>query len=491
MHIQKYIRPLLAVMLALALSLSPALQVSAATTTEDGVTTYYGESDPGAYNYKDSVKISYLFANAGQAISQKKEATFRTTHPVAAYYTNEGKAFVTQMFDPDNRKVVSFSESDIYCQTGTHYKVTNGEAIADKVVHNISWHDTKYWVKASEFWQGSLGDAGTILEFTGLLFKDEASFNAYVENGDTSGLIHFGEDSEEDEIRDFSTEYDPSVPVPKLSNITFSGFHVDNAADDLELDAVVKSSTHDINHMDYKIGINPNQPLFMFGVSRYNHHYKDLTSSYEVGYYKSDYNLAKDFKYDLAQILADDASAYFVEHPNHSNLPDYDGRKHNRRQYTDQYLGMKAPGSSNEEYLSRTLTGYAAYYVRFYKLDYKTGTMTPGQWQCYQFWYDYDGKRVTTSPVEGDSEGNPTLTDPQPGREDDDGNIEYNPPEFDTDLTGIIGNLTGILEALTDFFGDFPRFLEEAFVFVPSYIWQIIGVGFTVIIVTAFFKMLK
>ncbi len=512
MHIQKYARPLLALTLALALSLSPVLRVSATSssgqatgslagrgqTTVDGVTYIDGNGVTSLSTplvYTDSVEISYINIKTGAALSQQYNASFRTTHPVVAYYREDPKMFVVKMYDPEKHKLVPASDSDYVCRTGDYYQINGkGETTLRKHVSSVSWHDPEYSAHAASFWGGTLNDKGSILKFTGKLFKDEASMKAFVETGDTSGLVKLGEELDGSTERDFSTEFDPSVPVPKLSNISHSGFHVDNAAEDLELDAVVYSQSMYLFHVDpdMVLGFLP-KTLFQMGNAKWKQHYKDLTSSYEVGYYKSDYDLAKDFKYDNAQILADDANLYKTQFPSHRDLDDYDSIKHMQSAYDLDYeQRFRNTGKGNEEFLSRTMTGMTKYYVRFYKLDYSTGKMTPGQWQYYEVYYDGNGNRkYAHSPVVGEEDGTPYLPDVEYGRDDGNGGIDYSPPGFDADLTGILGNLTGMLESLTSFFGDFPQFLAETFTFIPSFIWDIVGIGFTIIIVTAFFKMLK
>lgn len=297
--------------------------------------------------------------------------------------------------------------------------------------------------------------------------------------------------------RDFGTVYDPNVPVPELTNLSHNGFTVANAADDLELDLVVKSTFYGLKHKYFhdmaSDGVSPSK-LALFEADKENvidSHYYDCAAFYEEGYRKSEYNILGDYGCTNLEDLASDGVDFYTMYPTHQKLPDYSFIKHAPTAYMSDYNAMKEnfdemEGPTTMAYaLSKTPQAETKYYVRFYQID-EDGSMSPGQWYCYTYIND---NKIEISPVIGDTDGSPIETDPVDGIQDGDGNPDYGSGggfDIDLDMENPINMLSSFLSfvmSLPGLFSGYSAFLGSAFPFVPSNVWKILtaGIGFSVV----------
>lgn len=331
------------------------------------------------------------------------------------------------------------------------------------------------------------GYFGTI---TCALFDCEDSFLNFVETGSLDGLV---KESDIPDERDFGTEYDKSVPVPKLKNLTHNGFTVANASDDLELDLVVESGFYGLKHSSESSFISKPDILFVVDKSVvYASHRYDCTANNEVGFTGSTVVLHEDpFNCKNRLDLFNDGISYFMDYPSHADLPDFNTWKHDtvwNHDKWESYVSLfNGANSDYESALKTTGQAFTKYYVRFYQ--YKTTDtglqMIPGQWYCYTYSND---SSVIVSPIEGGNDGDPIETNPIVGGQDGGGNIIQDPGiggiSIDTGnpMTMLSGFLDFIIQ-LPQLLGGLSSFLAEAFVFIPETFWNIIfaGIGFSVL----------
>ena len=480
MHTQNN-KTLIFLISAVVLSWVLALSGYFLTTHAEG--TFVGYEDY-IYDY------SFTMSNRADLESNSNECTFYgvSKYPVYAYHGTETKIYFVG-YDKDNDNLASVTNKSI-----SPYIHVNKMNVAQydkdgKLLSTI--YDVEdcslesvgtYFNNYSSFEYRNANSLVTKVP----IFDSKESLLNYIYNGDDSGQLN-----KEPKERDFGEDYDPSVPVPQLTNISHGGFDVANAADDLEIDVVVKSSFYGLKHKEKPLSLSENFHFNKDNNWLFSSHYYDCTLTCDVGYYKSSYDLAADFKCNNLMDLVKDGQDFYSKYPKHTSLPDYDFFKYFGAPYDATYYDASNYFENiSDDTVSSALKfcrqAVTKYYVRFYKIDWSNGVMKAGQWYCYTYSNDgSNGNKVVISPVRGDKDGNPVETDPNPGRQDDDGG--WTPDKdinIDTsDPLKMIQSFIDFVKQLPSLLGDLSAFLADAFCFIPSKFWDIIfaGVGFSVV----------
>lgn len=442
--------------------------------------------DPAMYPY---TLTAVWYTDTGGSSTYDSSVTYASKYPIVGYYSPNQNSIILVLVDLENHSYKSLKTDSAqyqwYFVSYDYFQTFRDSGKQQLIIDGTN----KYLSGGQEYNLCNLtlsnsdkGFYGHISTFTGKIFSDLTALKNYVATGDESGLV-----KDEDKDRDFSGEYDPNVPYPELFNLSHNGFEVSNASENLELDLIVKSKFFGLKHL--KNGISANLDLFDKDTSwTYSSHYYDCTASSEVGYYKSKYDIKNDFDCNNLTDLLADGSHFFTEYPNHNSLPDYSFTSHAANKYAATYgqLALYYNGGSSE-LGCYPLQMETKYYVRFYQIDYDTGSMSPGRWYCYTVSYSSDKKNVTISPISPDPNGDPIEVNPIPGHEDD-GDGGGFIPDIGIDIPtgnplGMLSSFLDLLTSLPSMLGELSEFLAYAFAFIPESFWSIIytGVGFSVV----------
>ena len=298
----------------------------------------------------------------------------------------------------------------------------------------------------------------------------------------------------------FTDVYDPSMPVPQLGNLTHAGFTVVDAPEgnyylQLQIESTVYGLGFESKAMGYQLGRDND---WIYAQQTRNLGSWDVPVSNQLIY-----NLVEDWDYNNVSFLAEKANDFYTEYPKVHMLPGYDFWKMGQSFliYDEQmaYAGRSFLYRDDEAEcvaaLNKSVLPTTKYYVRYVFYDVsESGEYVPrySQWMSYKIGYDM----FKISPVVGDASGNPIDTDPVTGTLDENG-----------DFTGIIGSglnsdfnintenpvtmLADLIEwlvLLPELFGDFSLFLQDAFAFIPAYIWRIFGSGIAICVLCVILK---
>lgn len=339
--------------------------------------------------------------------------------------------------------------------------------------------------------------------FDGYIFDSDEAAKAFFDEGDTSGLVQ-RPTPDYDYDHDFRQDaYDPDIPVPQLSNLSHSGFHVDNADPSRDIEIYVESTFYGLKHTtnsgssvetDLTDGyplIYTHDPSWVYNTHRFN-----LINT-DVSYSDADINIKEMFRADNVGALIEDFKNWSAEYPSHEKLPDYKWYKYQNAQYTSYYrshhLYNTSVGKTDEEKIKLSAQASTTYFVRF--CQYVPGEgYTWGKWASYTYTpAGYGHKDNTTiGDVEADPDtGKPIVKDPVSGVQDPVTGETTFPDVTTADLSRMISEVLDSLKSLISFFGEFPAFLTESFGFIPTSIWTIIGAGMVFLLVVAAIKFVK
>lgn len=487
MHIQKERK--------LLLSLSAVFAVIALVIFGYGMTTRAAESGT-VVSWMNEMECPYLLEYTCSETNSFGDARVSTgrvhsTYPIVGWYTNNSKTWLDHAaVDLENKKYYRLDDEEVVRTFYWEYATTS---YTDYKTGKTTYPVDEKMCTNKDIVSGHLYlnfDSGTLI-YSGMIFEDKKSFENYVNTGSLDGMIK-GDDNPPP--RDYSTEYDPTVPIPQLKDLSHNGFTVANAADDLELDLVVESYFYGLDHVNTKVGTK-NTRFQVDKTDLIAKHLYEPTCFDEIGFTGSKVVLHQEpFDCKNRFDLFTDGIEYFMNYPTHTKLPDYNMFKHSASEYDLIYATYTTKYQATYEDLNNALEtsgqAFTKYYVRFYQLKESeltpnTYVMTPGQWYCYT----YNTKSNTgVSPVEGNPDnGSPIETDPIWGEQDEDGNPIYDDgslPDIDTSNPIVmLQDFIDFLVGLPDQLGDISLFLKDAFCFIPEKYWGIIlaGVGFMVV----------
>lgn len=326
------------------------------------------------------------------------------------------------------------------------------------------------------------------------VFDSLESAEAFYKSGDISGIVSRPE-PDYDFDHDFSKDtYDPDIPVPELSNLSYNGFHVNNADSTRDIDIYIESAFHGLNHLapntvNMPLGSSVNSSLYFQPNSswKYATHRYNLTTP-DVSYSDADIDISKMYRLDIVKDLTNDFKNWSSEYSSHKKLPDYSFLAHGASAYTTYYqrchLYSSSTGSSDAAKLKISGQASVVYYVRFCQYIPGSG-YTYGKWIAYTYTGRTSGVKddVIIGDVEIDPDtGKPTITDPQPGKQDPStGDIDYGGAS-DIDSS----DLWATIKSLVNDMGAIPEIIGEVLSFLPSWILYMIAAGIAACVVLRF-----
>lgn len=381
------------------------------------------------------------------------------------------------------------------------YNISDGKFLDESTIEDASYNGV-HLVSYRD-------DSGATFSCTGFVFDSLESAQAYYTTGDDSGVLF---KPPADRIHD--SKYDGDIPVPVLNGLSHDGFTVANISEDLYLDIIVKSTFYGLKHETTKtFGFNTD--FFNPDTSWvYNTHEKDLTWEEDIPRSQETVSLLSDFGYNNVGLLYEDGVNYFKAFPKHKNLPDYDTWEHLNKGYTTEYtdnrvfwfnLSYEPDMDVMMSALKMAESASTEFYVRFYTYGENGVGISYGQWVCYQIDGTHEmingemfGTQVTISPIETDNDGNMIKVDTTTGRIDEDGNLQYvqtgntwydvqNSDSFFNSVESFIGDL----ESFENTFAGFSELLAGLFVFIPEWIWKLIGTGITAALIVMVIRVLR
>lgn len=302
----------------------------------------------------------------------------------------------------------------------------------------------------------------------------------------------------------FTDVYDPSMPVPQLGNLTHAGFTVVDAPEgNYYLQLQIESTVYGMKFKDTSGGVGASYTFERDNNWIYAQQTRNL-GSWDVPISNQlTYNLAKDWDYDNVLFLSENSYMFFSRYPYEEELPGWSFWKHgiDNKIFKDQNINAQNAYVNRDDellsvsYLNKSVLPTTKYYVRYVHYDVsESGEYVPrySQWMSYKVGFGL----LTISPVVGDASGKPLDTDPVTGKLDENGNYIGNLGSglnsgFDINTDNPIEMLADVISWLTslpELFGDFSLFLQDAFAFVPSYIWRIFASGIAICVLCVILK---
>ncbi len=339
----------------------------------------------------------------------------------------------------------------------------------------------------------------------GYVFKSFDDATRYFVDHDNSGLLD-RPDNIYDYDHDFrQDEYDPDVPVPELSKVSYNGFVVNNADPSRDIEIYITTSFYGVKH-----GNNSSSDLsslfvrdngWVYAAHRYNLINTDISYSDNV------VNLEKMYNVSPQDALVSDFSQWSVDYSSHKKLPDYSFFKHSASAYDDAYSVHLYKPSVNDHsaghdlrVLKESRQASITYFVRFCQLQSGEG-YSYGKWISYTYTPgdNYHSSDVVIGDVVPDSgNGSPTVTNPVPGTQDEDGNFT---PSSGIDIGNwdlSAGNIADVFmsvinnfRTLVSYYTEFGEFLTATFKFIPYTIWSLIECGFAISVVILIYKYVR
>lgn len=295
---------------------------------------------------------------------------------------------------------------------------------------------------------------------------------------------------------DFSSDtIDAAIPVPIISNVSHTGFTVDNIGD-YYLDVIVETKFYGVKFSYQKgTGMGLSNDTWMLEPDTswtYSSHYHNICDHTDFALNKSVIDIESDYGIDITSPLVSDFEKWSIEYPTSKTLPTY---KWTLMGHESEYQAFHVIDSTSSTSLFDQVknSGQAetTYYVRFYTADIKTG-----QWASYTYRDGHatinnglitDGT-IVSGTLDVDSSGTVHIKDQTSGYVDDDGNITYT--TTDTSTTIITdSSLTGFKDALDEFFssiGSIPQYIATCFSFLPWWCIAIIALGISAVVVLRF-----
>lgn len=348
-------------------------------------------------------------------------------------------------------------------------------------------------------WYVNQGNSGTV---NGYIFDTEQSAKAFFQSGDESGVLNkptqpFNFNTDHDFSKDV---YHTDVPVPELSNISLSGFAVNNASSDLYIDLIVDTSFYNIIHggaaQNASVAYYPKDSVF----SSHRYNFTVYDAAYNNAYISfSDMYGTTCIVDDLVNDFKSWSSAY----PTHKNLSDYSWWHHSSGNYTTVFSNYNnyysSIGSNDEEKLVKSGQISVKYYVRFYTMS--DGSLKYGQWASYTYTpfaygsaetgeYGQNMSLLTVGTVVSDTSGEPlTVGSDRYVQSNTDGTIKaYNPSSTWFSNVSETNNIddSGLWNTVSDLVGSMgqvPILIASVFQFMPSWVLGMIGAGIALLVI--------
>lgn len=275
---------------------------------------------------------------------------------------------------------------------------------------------------------------------------------------------------------DFNSDiWTPDIPVPELSQISHTGFTLDNWTEDYYVDIIVKNHLSRVRIMQNASG-GGSVPTVVDTEPWYSEHYWNFTL-HDVLTNRSVVDINDIYGVDIQSALIEDFKNWSSDYPTIKDIQGYSWTLIGQADdYLAKYVYKPDNGMSDVEQLKNSGQAQTEYYVRYVTLDGKYG-----QWAHYRLRdYSYNGQgerievgRVTTGTVDNTGKPSSTIT----GTTDTNGNIDYTPiittPSINTDVD--FSEFLYLLETSTSVLQQFPLFISQLFLFLPWWVNALIG----------------
>lgn len=403
------------------------------------------------------------------------------------------------------------SASDYSCfmynfETG---KISELKQVKWRLVHpngyDQGWTTLYFWRPGSDFEK-------QLVSSTLPIFKTSTGALNYIQTGDETGAFYLPTIPYDPltETHDFSKDvYDPSIEMPKLSAISYTGFTIDNP-DNKQWELVIEGKV-------FGLKFNPKytDPLILtnynYIVNRNKWNFADSPQILTADGYFSIYD---NLKYSTYNWFYENVKQYKetvkpIEYPNYSLLKlaykiGWDTFLDFVKDMGSEDEANQVTGSGHrfEQYLYNTRMCQITYYVRFVENDAE-GNKHYSQWMTYTLKPSQEvfveGEMLSKGNIEVGTvtntntiTGSPIVADKEYYRYNPEtGEYEYYDPKTynlqNVDWTLSLDNL----QSITSVFGQFPIFVANIFSAFPSWMVQLLGATITLLCALAIYHGIR
>lgn len=304
------------------------------------------------------------------------------------------------------------------------------------------------------------------------MFENFEQIADYIMTGNEEGWLNKPEYDLSEKHNFNSDVWTPDIPVPELSQISHTGFTLDNWTEDYYVDIIVSNHLSRVRMMQNASGGGV-VPSIVDTTPWYSEHYWNFTL-HDVLTSRSVVDINEIYGVDVQAALIEDFKNWSIEYP---TIKDIQGYSWTHMGQADDYLARhvyKADSVlSDVEQLKNSGQAQTEYYVRYVTLDGKYGQW--GHYRLRDYSYNGQGERVDSGRVTAgtiDNSGKPSNT--VTGSTDTSGNIDYT-PIVDTNVDVNIGELTDVLNSFADGVGQLPALIGQVFTFLPWWITAMIA----------------
>ncbi len=319
------------------------------------------------------------------------------------------------------------------------------------------------------------------------VFGSKKALIDFLETGDESGWINKS-DVDYSVKHDFSKDvYDPNIPVPELSNLSYHGFSVSNI-DGYYLDLIV-----DYSLLGVKIvhaGLGSYMPVEDEDWKYTSHYYNFTLDNRAISQDVVDINNI--YGVDIEHDLIEDFKQWSLDYPKYQALPSYSFFKSGsgiNTAYNMIHVYSASSSFSDLKQLRDSQQGLVSYYVRFYDIDGNCG-----QWMRYTYNSNYEiySDVVTIGSVKSDSQGNPVVDNEIKGSQDkESGELTYNSNYVGIDISDVnsyFSYIRMIFNNISSSLDSFGSLVTACFGFLPQ---EVVGLIIFGIVLMVFVGIVK
>lgn len=318
------------------------------------------------------------------------------------------------------------------------------------------------------------------------VFSDSAALVRFLESGDQSGWVN-KPDVDYSVKHDFSKDvYDPNIPVPELSNLSYNGFSITNI-DGYYLDLIVDYSLLGVKleHM----GLGSYMPV-VDNDWKYTSHYYNFTLDNRA-FSNSLLDINNIYVVDIEHDLIEDFKQWSLEYPKYQDLPTYSffkGGSATRTAYNMSHV-YGTMSYSDLKQLRESRQGLVTYYVRFYDVNGNYG-----QWMRYTYQSNVEilPDAITIGSVKSDSQGNPIVDNEIKGSQDkESGDLTYNSEYIGIDISDVnnyFSYIRTIFNSISSSLDSFGSLIAACFGFLPQ---EVVGLIIFGIVLMVFVGIVK
>lgn len=456
-----------------------------------GLSVQAAESSEG-WEYEYSGTIDYEIG--GNITSDIENFTVRTHYPIYGYFcTMYGKNhLVYACVVPEGDFADDFEIQSSRVAIDNDGPWNKNPAVKVTFLTPDNWLD--YLKTDSEaLVHGSVFGYFVSCNVTFPVFENKEALSNFLESGDLSGWIN-RPDVDYSAKHDFSKDvYDPEIPTPELSNLSYNGFSITNI-DGYYLDLIVDYSLLGVK--TYKEGFQ-NYKLEADNDWKYTSHYYNFTLDNRA-FSQDVLNINNTYDVDIEHDLIEDFKQWSLEYPEYKKLPTFSFFSQDliSSQKYSLYHVYKNGSFSDSQQLINSEQGLVYYYVRFYDSQGNYG-----QWVRYGFrsrCQNLGTTNIVTSDlisigsVKSDSSGNPVVDDVINGSQDKEtGEIGFNSNYVGIDISDVnsfFSYIRVIFNSISSGLDSFGSLISACFGFLPS---EVIGIIIFGIVLMVFIGVIK